>query len=73
MSKYTQTKIDRTFETAPIFDKEGQPIGRETHRIASLAPEPRQERPCEGCGKPMVVAQGQIARYHKECRKLKNR
>ncbi len=30
------------------------------------------KKKCEICKKPMLVAMGQIAKYHKECRKLRH-
>lgn len=30
---------------------------------------PRSEQICQYCNEPMLVAQGQIARFHRECRK----
>lgn len=35
-------------------------------------PEPRTKKKCAICKKDMLVAKGQIAKYHKSCRKLRN-
>lgn len=32
----------------------------------------RDEMPCKVCRKPMLVAPGQIAYYHKACRKFRH-
>lgn len=34
---------------------------------------PRHEKNCEVCSQPMLVAEGQIAKYHAACRKLRNK
>ena len=33
----------------------------------------RTEKPCLMCSKPMLVAKGQEAYYHKQCRRLRTR
>lgn len=37
-----------------------------------LPPEPRTKKKCGICKKFMLVAPGQIAKYHKTCRKLRH-
>lgn len=56
MAKATATRIARMYRAT-------------TTRV--LPAQPRAERPCRYCHKPMVVSAGQIAYYHAECRKKK--
>lgn len=34
---------------------------------------PREEFPCKICHKPMLVGSGQIAYFHKECKRLRSK
>lgn len=44
-----------------------------TGRLSVEDPIPRSDKKkCAVCKKPMLVAMGQIAKYHKECRKLRH-
>ena len=67
MSKVTATKLDRLYvegagknagQLLRRFDE--KPVGQ-LHPIRCKA----------NCGKPLMAASGQIANYHKECRKAK--
>lgn len=60
MSKITATKFWRLLE----------PIGHYIFkRNEPIAIKGRHEEACQYCKQPMAVADGQIAYFHKECRK----
>jgi len=61
MTKATQTKIERRY----VKD----PKGNLVKRYKTLPAAPTMEQGCKICKKPMKVSVGQIAFYHKECRR----
>lgn len=76
MTKYTNTKLHRLFDVEEVPHKLNQATGK-LEWIFKLfkksdpqAAEPRMQKPClrSGCFKPMYVAVGQVAYFHKECR-----
>lgn len=40
--------------------------------LGNAIPATRAEKPCGICTRPMLVAPGQIAYYHKACRKFRH-
>lgn len=78
MSKVTATRLARTFVKLSAHDEKDEITGVITRvpeqifkRNTKLDPQPRAERPCRFCHKPMMVSAGQIAYFHKECRHKK--
>lgn len=77
MSKATATRIARTFEVFDSYakiDKKGNKVfvPAEVMKKGEITPaQNREARPCRFCHKPMMVAAGQVAYYHSECRKRK--
>lgn len=43
-----------------------------TGKLFIEIPTDRLKQDCQICGKPMLVANGQVAKYHKECRHLRH-
>lgn len=62
MAKATLTKLVRKFD---VKDDMGIPV----RRVDALPAQPREEMLCGMCRKPMMVSAGQLAHFHKECRK----
>lgn len=62
MSKTTLTKLIRT------FDAIGNSLVRRDKKLEQSRPFIKN---CSICGEPMILAQGQIAYFHSECRKMR--
>lgn len=62
MSKITLTKLIRTFDAV---------AGGLLKREHKLQPQRPFIKNCSICGEPMVLAGGQIAYFHSECRKMR--
>lgn len=77
MAKATATRIARTFQVFDSYEKKNKKgesviVPSEVMKRGELIPaQDREARPCRYCHKPMMVAAGQIAFYHKECRSIK--
>lgn len=76
MSKATATRIARTFEVFESYTRKSRSgkseviipaevLKRETPKEA----QPREARECFYCHRPMMVSAGQVAYFHKACRK----
>lgn len=66
MAKATLTKLVRKFD---VKDDMGIPV----RRVEALPAQPREEMLCGKCQKPMMVSAGQLAYFHRECRKTARR
>lgn len=78
MAKATATRLARTYVKLSAHDEKDPKTGVITRipeqifkRNTKLEPQPREERPCRYCHKPMMVSAGQIVYFHSECRKKK--
>ncbi len=60
MAKATLTKLIRK------FDADDNVV---TRRAEMMPAQEREEKICGMCRKPMLVSAGQLAYFHKECRK----
>lgn len=69
MSRRTLTKIIRTHEK--YTDKDG--VEHIVKRDAPLPPLEDKVSVCFVCGGEMLVSDGQLKRYHRECRKYRHR
>lgn len=70
MTAYTKTKINRLFEEKIIKNKDGEV---KTHVIVKreypIPADPRFRKSCARCSLPMMVSDGQHAKFHAHCRR----
>ena len=77
MTRITETKLNRLIEVGEIKETINgfRPIvfQKAIKRNPPTPAESRLEVPCRWCKKPMFIARGQVANYHKLCRKNRNK
>jgi len=65
----TFTKFIRKFHNEAVIVGEARTRRAKHFRRAEVLPAMSMEtKPCSQCRQPMIVAQGQVARFHKACR-----